>query len=687
MANLEKKYFYFIYSQNTLQNNIAHIENNKAVQKVTQIEEKKFDSFFYILYCLELSKDSGKKPFTITLINKNLDLYYKDVYPKDPCEFKYDMKFNLFKKEKKEKIDSLSQIVMVYKDQLLIFENYLKQKNDIKSLYNLFLDSINYLVDDNDPDVDYNFILLLFIEIYQQYKSEQNSINKELIKKYFENLNLNLLENKTPDGVGGKNKPNLNLNAKYLELFSNIDDNLRDELISITGNKEEVNLKIDVFLGFYYVFFKPELFIKFLNISNEIFKEIKCHLLSNKKIFNNFNSYVLDFVLLDQAKTYQEMLIIIKTFVPNMVELFKILLKEDIFQKMKGFKEVVLVLEFCKPQKEDDILSLCEYFEEYINLCNQERLFTAIINNDFFIQYCKFFSNEDYKKIEIIHTMLDKYNSILAEKSRLKIDNIIDKYFHDTGIYLISNQKLTNNAAFEFLKKDNYFENPQNKIPFDLISKGIIFDEEDPNFLNKFLNNEIDDFDINDFFGIHCSEFYKSFFKKFEKPRDLLCIKNWDINYNTNEIVINAFLEQLVIIWKNYPENHMYYLERLIGNALGRASQVLGNYKEYIKQLEEKISSNLLMSIYAEILHKDFSLSPEFQDHIINYIKNNCSNNALSIWFRLTFALLYNGKYFNKYENLTELPYYQKSINSKDEIYNLSYKEVIEMQKNLYLHR
>ena len=724
------KYLYFIYSQNTLINNIVQIEKNKAVKEIKIIEEKTLDYFFYVLYCLELSDDYINKPFTVTLINHELDLYYKNVYPKIPGEFKYDMKFNLFQKEKK---NSLSQIILVYKDQLLIFENYLKQKNDIKSINNLFLDSINYLTEINNPDVDYNFIVLLFIEIYQQYKNTQNNLFKDTIKKYFEQLNFQLFENKNKNNIEGLDKPNLNLNSKYLEIFSDNKNNIRQELISLTGDKEEINVKIDAFLGFYYLFYEPKLFLNFVKITsdNETFKVIKYHLFLHNSLFNNFNSQVFSFDLFNEVKSYTEMEIVIKNFVPNMVELLKIFVNEEIFIKMMELSalenRLIPITDLCCPKKEDNIKELLECFEQYISLCNQEKRFIVRINADFFLQYCKLFLNVDYEKIDIIHAMLNRYNSNINKQYRIKIDDQIDNYYHDTGMYLISNQKLINNNAFDFLKQDEYFKNQKNPIPFDLICRGIIFSEDDEKYVNDFLNNNLDDFDMIEFFGNQYPTFYKHIFNRFQKPRDLLCLYNWDINYNVDKAILTVFLDKLVLIWKDNPNNHMIRLESLIGNALGKASQILDDYKKYITQLENNVSSDSLMIIYNEILYRDFSLLPEFQDHIVDYMNKHIGTNPLSIWYKtniikvveddqdkendylennlkeeyavqaehfvsypanidekiLLFTSLYKAKYFVRFENLTELPYYTKSIDSKDNIYKLKFEEVMKMYKNI----
>jgi hypothetical protein len=50
------------------------------------------------------------------------------------------------------------------------------------------------------------------------------------------------------------------------------------------------------------------------------------------------------------------------------------------------------------------------------------------------------------------------------------------------------------------------------------------------------------------------------------------------------------------------------------------------------------------------------------------------------------FTNLYNAKFFRN-EDLRETSYYKKSIQSKDNIFNLKFNEVMIMYKNIYLFR
>ena len=168
----------------------------------------------------------------------------------------------------------------------------------------LFLNSINYLSKGEIKEIDYQFILFLFIKIYNIYLNRPDDLIKNTIKKYFEELNLNLLENEINKIYNSETtKKGLNIDSNYLKILSDTDPyKLRYELILITGNKEELNTKIDVFLAFYYINYKPKLFLNFVDTNKDKFEEIKTHLISNRKIFYDFNSEIMGFELMDETE-------------------------------------------------------------------------------------------------------------------------------------------------------------------------------------------------------------------------------------------------------------------------------------------------------------------------------------------------------------------------------------------------
>ena len=613
---------------------------------------------------------------------------------------------------------------------MIYFENFVKE--DKNSLNDLFLDSINDLSKLETKELNYEFLIFLFIEIFNQYQKSQDDLFKSTIKKYFEDLNLQILEKKSIDiqESKDKNKQNLDINLKDLEVLSDKDTyKIRNLIISLTGNKEETNKKIDIFLCFYYIYFQPTLFISFVDAKKDKFGQIKSNIMSYKKLFNDFNSDVLNFDIMNEAENLEQIQELIINFVPNMVQLFKMLSNDMFYSKLVILTLIeqknISILKVCKPQKTDDIEEMQEYFDIIIDLFSKERYLPIHFGKEFYIEYCKIFLNENLENIEIIHSMLRNYNIHISEKFRIKIDKEIDQYYHDTGIYLIKNKKLINEKMIDFLKNDPYFQKKENIITIDLIAEGIVFKEEKKYFIIKFLENKLDDIDFKKIFGHSYYDFMKKIFDKFKKAKDLMLIKDWEIpHYIDIEVLVNIFYS-IKRLWLEDPKNHMYVLQKLIANTFAKASLKIDNYLNIINDLEKNISADLLLPIYTTILYRAYEIKDDFNTHIISFIRSNSGKSPISVWYILNtyedneeqknkylennlkedyavkaenfidypfntderislFAYLYNAKYFIKNENLTNMPYYIESIKSKDNIYNLKYLDAMKIQNNIH---
>ena len=719
MENINENKIYFIYSQKGQDSKIEKIEKNNLIENVEIIKEGKKDDYIYSIYCLELQKNDKGEPYEITLIDKNGKLYFKNINSKDISKFIYEMNFQSLNTLGN---DLLNQIALSYIEQFNIFENYFK--NDYINLNDLFLNSINDL-----SKGKIELFLFLFFKIYNLYLNKPDDLIKNTLIKYFEELNLNLLENEINKLYKGSSiiKNNLNVDSNDLELLSNKDTyKLRDELISITGNKEELNIKIDVLLGFYYINYKHKLFINFVDPKKDKYEEIKTHLMSNKKIFRDFNSEIINDVLLNEAENFEQIQYLLY-FVSNMIEIFKIISNYSIYIKLVYLTQIentiLDLMKICKPQKSDDIDELIKYFDLILYHFLSERILPIKINKDFFIEYCNLFLNEDYEKIEKVHSLLKNYNSRVNDKFKIKIDDEIDKYYHNTGMHLIRNKKLINKEMIEFLQRDRYFKDGQNPIPIDILTEGIILDEIDNRFLNDFFNNKFDEFDLKEIFGHLYYDFVNKIFARLKKCRDLFPLRRLKIEKNIDIKVLENLIYTIKRLWMLDPKNHLYGLEALIANTLGESSIKIINYQSYINDIENSIEPNIILPVYSLLLSKNYDLSDTFKDHVIKYIINNCGNSPISIWYFLNtiedgsernkyleqnlkpeyavkvenfidypiftdekitlFTNLYNAKYFIKNENLTNMQYYKDSIDSINNIYNLKFNDTMKIFKNI----
>ena len=569
---MEDNIIYFIYCQEGNQNNIETIEKNKIVLNFEKKEENHKNGRIYIIYSLEVSNEYYKtKPFTLIIMDKALNIYYKEIYP---GQYKYDIFFNPLEKTEEANIN---QIHLSIKEQFNIFKNYINDNDDLNKLY---LDTIDHL-SKIEQDSYFNYILFFFTEIYEQYKSKPYSF-KDTIKKFFESLNVQLFENKKQFS-----KPTIDDNLKNTEIFSNVHE-IRNELISITENKKEINIKIDVFLGFYYIHFKQKLFIQFLNINNTNFNEIKSHLLFHKKIFNGFNSAIINLELMNETENLEQIQTLVSHFIPNRLEFFKILADENFYIKLSFLSQIDgKKLLLCKQQNDDDIKKISEYFCKIMNLRKIGQDYYPLpitINEAFFIDYCKMYLNKNLNNFILIQNMLYKFNEIY--KTKIIID--IDKYYHDTGKSLIKEGKLVNYDLLKFLHKDTVFEEDKSSIPFDDICKGIIFDKDDKKFVNDFFNNQIDEVDLKKIFGYSYEKFMKSILNTFKKPSDLLLIKNLEFEDPVHEDLVRLFLNAIKKIWLDNPQADMFITKKLIGDVFRLASKKFSFFEEVINEIEKK---------------------------------------------------------------------------------------------------
>ena len=736
MEDIKENMIYFIYAQRGSKNNIAKIETNNIVENYTekQIQYKSNSNCLYILYSIQLASDFKGKPFALTLIDKSGELYYKNIFSKDTEKFKYDMIFESYY----EKNSNLNQIPLSYKEQFFMFKNSLEK--EITILNDLFSSTVKNLSKEKNENIDHSFLFSLFLEIYKMNKQENDDSFKNTLKNFFEYLNLKILEieeNNSEDSetLSSYQTPstssirNLDINSKDLEILSDSDTyKLRNELISMTGNIEKLNEKIDVFLALYYMQYKPKLFICFLDTKKDKFEEIKNHLINNKKLFNNFNTNETIITIMDEANNLDQLLMLINNFIPNLEETLKLISKDIIFFKFSNLTQIekknISIFQLSKPKKTDNLENISTLFENLMDLTRNIGILPIHFKKDFFMEYCKTFMNEDLNKIKIIQELLSTYNKTVSGKSKLHIHEEINEYYHETGMFLINNKKLRNQELINFLKEDDFLSLNENAIPIKDISNGIIFDEkDDSNFANDFLNDELNDFNMKEFFKYYYNEFIKNIFDKFRKPRDLVAIKIWQINSDTEEEVLKNFLLALKRIWIADPTNHMYALEKLIARALGESSHRIKGYLKIIKDIEKKVASNLIMPIYSELLYRDYPLTEELKDYITNYIQENCNDSATSIWYLINtfddndekinylekhlnesyavipenfinypkfiheniflFTRLYNGKFFRD-ENLTKTPYYKISISSKNNLGELKFLDAMTLFKKKY---
>ena len=698
--------FYFIYSQKGKKSNISILETNDQIKKIdiiaSGIQSGKID-YLYQLYCLNISNIQEDKPITLSLISIQGELYTAKIYLHNKELFKYKIIFEPYYNKNE---NSLNQIVLPFHEQFEIFKKHLKIDNEL--LYNLYSSQLNVIF--TEKIIEFDFLLKFFIELYEQYQSSLEL--KNIIKSFFENINLKQIN------INQQNKDMDISSNKYNFLLN--PDKIRNDLITITNNKEKINEKIDILLGYYYYFYNQKLFISFISNKNkEITANISKHLIFNRHIFNNFDYEIMK-NLLDDAENISQIKSLMRLFV-NMVECFHMLGEYNFYVKLSCLVQIensaINIMELNKLQKNDDIQSLYNYFKSYNNYCEKEQYCPVVLNKDFFIEYCKLFVNKDLEKINILIQILELYNKNLDDKFKIKIEEELNKYYFKTGIYLINTQSIINKDLINFIKVI-----PKNiEVDKDAILNAIILDGKDSEFLNNFLNDSFKDFKLVDYFGDNYFNYVKKKFDECVLPKNLLFIMDWEIADLTKKQIIEIFINAVRRIWLNDPENYMFGLEKVIANGLGKASILVFNYKKYIYDLEKNISNKKIIRIYSELLHNNYKVSSNFKDHIINYINENKGNGPLSLWYTLNtiddknnkynflylnlrdnyaikkedfvqymngtnerillFANLFNDEYFES--SFIDTKYYKESMKAKDHLEDLPFKDVMVICKNM----
>jgi hypothetical protein len=307
---------------------------------------------------------------------------------------------------------------------------------------------------------------------------------------------------------------------------------------------------------------------------------------------------------MDETENCEQIQTIISNFIPNRLELFKILADERFYGKLVKFSQFETKKEnlreykkimLCERQEEDDIKKISDCFDEIMLLRKEElNYFPIIIDKNFFIDYCQMYLNKSCENIRLIKKMYDKYIEIYREKENIGIDD----FYHQTGINLIKEGKLVNANLLIFLKNDRYFQEREN-IPIELICKGIKFNNKDK-FVKDFFNNKINGIDIKKLFGNNYNIFMTSLIRIFRKPKDLISINNFVFDEPVHEDLIRLFLNIIEEVWLHNPNSDMFDARKFIGDVFRLASKKFIFFKTMIGNLEKKISKSKLLPIYSE---------------------------------------------------------------------------------------
>ena len=620
-----RKKVYFIYTQKGEKNNIKTFDINERIRKVKDIEKNIGNDYIQILYCVDISKKDNENHVKISLIDNEGDYYYsiisfnayelfgeKEV---DTDEYIiFDLKFLDMHNSEKNK---LGQFILSYNEQFSVFER--KFKNNKDSLLNLYSGSIPQILLKTNQKFD--LVMHIFFELFNEKYNEEQRL-KEILNYFFQNIDKILLKTEYV--------ADLNIEKEKLNLLSN-SDNIRAKLIKSSGAKEE---NIDIFLAYYYIYYNKKEFIKFIN--NEKYKDsLTKNLITHRKIFGDFTSEIINPELIDEAESVSEVESLVKLF-PNIVECYKVLANKTIFSKLAIFEQMykkkVNLMEFLKPSINDNIKILQKYFNEVYDLFKNESIYPVILKNNFFEEYYKCFGDEeeDFNKNLIIIEMVKLYNTRMSKSKKINTNNILEMHLKK-GMILLRKKKLKNENFMKFIEL--FPDLSQNKEFINLFPNGIDFSEKNNTFIEDILND--DKYGLEYFLGYNYQLVFEKIFEKFVLPKDLLVFKTWKINDEPKPILISLFMKTIKRVWFRDPENNMYGLENLISMVFAKASDCMNNYLSIIKSIEERIAPEKLMSIYSNILNRNFDAKYHFKEHMKKFISNNKDSTAVYLWFEM----------------------------------------------------
>ena len=719
MEEKSKKKIYFIFSQKAGEIIDYEIEKNEIIEEIKILKQDNTSDYIYKLYSISLNNIPISKSFSILLFAEGqyfiAQIECNKIYQEI---FMYKIEFKSM--DKNSSVD-INQIQLPISEQFCIFKSYFKNDDNITKY--LLLNSFDIIASANkEKKLDFYFFLFLFGNVlYFYYKN----IDKDLLATFFNFLQLDFIDvknsykkyyhnNELHEIIGQETIDILNdFNKVYniIESFS----------INEDANKKNIIINsLDILLAYYYINYNHKLFFKFLfkNENNPRHQQISDNLKKNRKIFLNFSFDIINYDLLVDAQNLNEIYYVF-LLVPNIPELIKIMGENATFIKLCNLcekeKKVVNVYKIIKPQKEDDIKLLNDYYDILKKQAIQEDFSPHILYKEIFNEYCELFYNNDLNKIEQVIDLYIK-NIDCFKKYYPEIDPKIYESlyldYYDTGIYLIKNGKLINKDFLSFINKVRNKFHKEIKITEEL-SKGLV-PSNDKTFVKELLNNKNSE--------ILCKYYFNNFALK-----DFANEANTEIFKCDNNLIIKYCYESLKHVWLKENPKVNNILGEFIAHLFTKYFNIYQDQENFdeLKKFENELNRNeLLMDIYGVIIKRYLIhyYLPKLEKHIYEFIGNHYYEvDIMSIYYSLLivkpedkedfllsqlnkelavqlddlidyptkihpriklFTRLHNENWMNNYR-IQSLEYYKLSIEVKDKITSIKYKTAISISKNL----
>ena len=646
---------YFIYtSRDYIDKNIQlNVEKKKYCQnfQIESSQETINNKKTYITKLYSVTFDLEKVNEESLVIQLN---YNKNTFQTEPIKFDklrdnfiFDFKFNEIKSFFKTIYPPESYYIK-NATQFNIFNEYLNNNNLKKSLCKdaLIVDSIKQLRGDS---ISFEFYLSIFRECYFEknvkplllfFKPDKIRVNNEIDPSKYQTI-INLVS-KNPKFITKY------CNENEIEKFTNI----FYSFILFFNRYFNIESFKDLLLNSQYSNYLIEISFKYPNNYGLLNEETVSKMYDIIKNNQNFDK------LISLSKNIENALL----FIINHID--------QIYEEFESKNKKIQIYTLLKPRKSDHFDKIYEYYKKIQSYCKEKGYdfmeYDLKIWDDFILLY----ENKNLDYLFLLKKILGKGNNYSE-----KLMDSIDKSIHDTGLYLIKNDKLKNLEVLNFVCNDVYFTgNDYYKSDKSIkIVDGINLKECDELFFEKYKSMK-----FKEIFGYNYRKFLERLFQQIKNMNDFDLLYKlyppedtieyavigemkdlyWDLFYYLNENKCPKFVtitKKLVYILLHHDYHYDYLLN----------------------QIEKYLSAQTVNKLYIELLDEYAETYPKITPRLTKFITSNMANaNAKALLYILS-NLNSNFSLRNFFDNLS------KYVIKENDFYEVEENENLILLKNL----
>ena len=532
--------------------------------------------------------------------------------------------------------------------QFLIFKEYINVHENQNGFEYLLERTADEIINAKDI-IDIEFILLFSLNLFN-IKNDFSEVNLEK-QSFLESIICNFIN------IEKTIIKNYN-NEEYNQIIDKI-EKYRDEV-----KDKNLILNLDSFILLFYQMNSREkfkIFFKKLAFKNEVIN----YMLKHQKYFTKYD--------------FSELEMIYETKYVNISYLLELSLNSNEYIKF-----------FCSHIKDIENegfieLKNCPVLEENFDYKYLERFIDFIINNsklffpsNQFEQLIERLKLKNFEKLEELKSIFQKYGSNWKAN---KINEKINKAFHETGKQYIQNYKFTNEQIIDFIHEDAkvFYEDYEKNREFVYLIDYIDMNKIDNNFYKKF---DCQNYNYKNLFKENYKTFINCIISKAESFKHIKILFELFNVYNSTN-VNKEIIWELTNIFQNKALKMDLQIEE-ISRIVGTLFKFFNNDIDFhsnllINGIKRYFSEEQLNNIFINILNdRNIKLASEVIDKLINLISKNIDNLAYQ-----SIILILN-KFTNNIEaQKSFLEKQKKKIISEDEIYNIKISDNLQFVKYL----